>query len=261
MSIDASLETRPPSSLGAQAPRPISSSPGSPAQPSAGPRVPGRPWVVRSLIILNLAVFLLELWSGAGFLEPDDRALLRLGSLPGFSALDGQWWRMGSSMFLHAGALHLASNMVCLHQASLIEAAFGHARTLAIYLLSGLGGCLLFLIVGSHAAVVGASGAIVGLFGALATLVILRPTACPPDDRRVILRSLSLFFLLNLGAGILIPGISLAGHAGGAIVGAGVAAILILAHDRRSHAEQTAARALEILEQMISPDQSKKTEE
>jgi len=80
---------------------------------------------------------------------------------------------LGTSLFLHAGWLHLLVNLsFLLWVGRHVEAVAGHARFAALYLLGGIAGGLLQVVVepGSTAPVVGASGAIAAVFGAYAML-------------------------------------------------------------------------------------------
>ena len=78
-----------------------------------------------------------------------------------------------TSLFLHAGWLHLLVNLsFLLWVGRHVEAVAGHARFAVLYLLGGISGGLLQVAVEplSTAPVVGASGAIAGVFGAYAML-------------------------------------------------------------------------------------------
>ncbi|MBO5031890.1 MAG: rhomboid family intramembrane serine protease [Lachnospiraceae bacterium] len=91
---------------------------------------------------------------------------------------DGQYYRLLSSMFLHADIGHIVSNMIFLAGlGQMIEHAIGHAGFAVLYLLSGLGAgiCSMFysVITGELYNSVGASGAVFGLIGALFILVVV----------------------------------------------------------------------------------------
>lgn len=78
-----------------------------------------------------------------------------------------------TSMFLHAGWMHLLLNMLFLTWVGrYVEWVVGRWRFLVLYLLGGLAGGLLQVAVdtASMAPVVGASGAIAAVFGAYAVL-------------------------------------------------------------------------------------------
>lgn len=132
----------------------------------------------------------------------------------------GEYYRLLTSMFLHAGIFHLLMNMwALLVLGRNLEYALGPVRFLALYLLSGFGGSTaVYWFSDPHRPTVGASGAIFGLFAAF--FVVLRRLG---RDTSAIVPIL----VLNLVITFVVPGISVAGHIGGllsgAVVGAGLA--------------------------------------
>src|SRR5690348_3747490 len=74
-----------------------------------------------------------------------------------------------TSMFLHAGFLHIAGNMLYLWIfGNNIEDAMGHFKFAVFYLICGIAAALTMVLVdpASHTPIVGASGAISGVLGA-----------------------------------------------------------------------------------------------
>ena len=125
---------------------------------------------------------------------------------------DGQYARLITAAFLHAGLLHLGTNMITLYLVGTpLERALGPVRYLTVYLLSALGGSLLSVWLSPQFSIgVGASGAIFGLFGAL---VVLR--------RRVGVEAggLAVLIGLNLVISFTVPNISWQAHIGGLVTG------------------------------------------
>src|SRR5690606_30425031 len=91
--------------------------------------------------------------------------------------VQGQYHRLFTAMFLHAGLLHIFFNMYALYLfGSILEPLFGHLRFIIIYLLGGLTGSVLSVVLGDPnppfaqmvfaGASVGASGAVFAIFGA-----------------------------------------------------------------------------------------------
>lgn len=150
----------------------------------------------------------LHYWGGVfGLAQTND------GSLIGIAA--GEYWRLFTAMFLHFGLLHLLFNMWALWiLGQYLERALGPARFLALYLIAGLGGSVAAYVFQPGSLTAGASGAIFGLFAAL--FVVNRKLG--QDNRSVIF-----LIVINLSMGLVIPGISLAGHVGGLLTGALVA--------------------------------------
>ena len=103
-----------------------------------------------------------------------------VGSINAERIFDGkQYYRFVTSMFLHADAEHIVSNMIFLvGLGQMIEQTIGHFRFTVLYLLSGFGAGAFSItyavLTGNIYDAVGASGAIFGLIGALFILVIAR---------------------------------------------------------------------------------------
>ena len=125
------------------------------------------------LIAINVAAFAVT--SRLSHNQFDIEHLVRFGADAGIITLGGQWWRLVTSMFLHVGILHLASNMVCLvFLGRDAERALGSGVFLGGYLLSGMTGSV--VSVAAHAQVVsaGASGAVFGVAGLLVPVLAKR---------------------------------------------------------------------------------------
>ena len=134
---------------------------------------------------------------------------------------DGAYWQLLTSMFTHTDLLHIGFNMFALWLfGPQLEAVFGRARFLALYLLSGLAGSVaVYVLTGIPSQTLGASGAIFGLFAAY-LLFALKMKANVTQ------------LLVLLGINVFISfrgGISWQGHLGGFLGGAVIAAILMYA--------------------------------
>jgi membrane associated rhomboid family serine protease len=78
-------------------------------------------------------------------------------------------WTIVTYMFLHAGVMHLAFNMLALFFfGPRVEERLGSRSFLNLYVISGISGALLSLIMGPSAAVLGASAAVFGVMLAFA---------------------------------------------------------------------------------------------
>jgi membrane associated rhomboid family serine protease len=143
---------------------------------------------------------------------------------------DGDWWRLLTAGFLHAGLFHLALNMYALYfLGRMLEPALGHVRFAGLYFASLLAGSFGAVLLSPETPVVGASTAIFGLFGA--AIIMAR-------NRGIDLMASGLLPILLLNLAItFFPGsnISIGGHLGG-LAGGLVAAVAIeeLAKRRRS---------------------------
>jgi membrane associated rhomboid family serine protease len=127
---------------------------------------------------------------------------------------NGEWYRMITAGFLHFGLLHIGMNMFILWQlGNMLEPALGRARFVAIYFASLIGGSIGALILSPDSFTGGASGAVFGLMAAAAVILHRRGV----DVMRT---GIGTTLILNLVITFAVPGISIGGHLGGAMVGA-----------------------------------------
>ena len=173
------------------------------------------------LIAANLLVFGLMLSNGAGLWHAQNSIQLAWGANFGPATQDGQWWRLGSALFLHFGLIHLAMNLWALWDGGqLVERMFGHLRFIIIYLASGLCGNLLSLVIqGNEAVSGGASGAIFGVYGALLVFVWRERQQLNPGEFRWLFWGGLGFSAVSITLGLIIPGIDNSAHIGGLIAG------------------------------------------
>jgi membrane associated rhomboid family serine protease len=130
----------------------------------------------------------------------------------------GQWWRLVSAMFLHAGLIHLGLNSYVLWIfGNEIERQIGRLETLAVFLVTGLfAGATSFAFAPRFAVAVGASGAIFGLVGAFIAYNYLRRHHVMAQAR---LRGALSMLVINLIIGFSIPLIDWRAHLGGLVAG------------------------------------------
>lgn len=124
----------------------------------------------RLIVITNLAVFaaMCVVSGGKALTEPGIDMLQAWGANFGPRTLNGEWWRMFSSMFLHIGFVHIAFNMAALwNLGQSAEELFGTRRFINLYFISGFGGSCLSMLFNPGITSAGASGAIFGVYGAL----------------------------------------------------------------------------------------------
>jgi membrane associated rhomboid family serine protease len=139
--------------------------------------------------------------------------LLTEGALSRAAIADGEYWRLITAGFLHAGFFHLLFNMFSLYiLGTMLEPAIGRVRFALIYFVSLLAGSFGALLVETNptALTVGASGAIFGLMSA--AVIVMRNRGISPMES-----GLGLWIGLNLLLTFTIPNISIGGHIGGLI--------------------------------------------
>jgi membrane associated rhomboid family serine protease len=175
--------------------------------------------VTWALVAINVLLYLVELahpglandWAMLGKAEISPG-----GPLQGVS--QGQWYRLITSAFLPPpglsglGPLDIAFNMWALILVGpALERLLGHARYLTVYLVSAIGGSVVFYLIGpANVEALGASGAIFGLFGAW--FVVARRLHL--DSRWIVT-----VVVLNLVIGFVVPGIAWQAHVGGILAG------------------------------------------
>ncbi len=173
------------------------------------------------LVVVNLVVFVAMLFNGAGLWGSQNAVQLAWGANFGPATQDGEWWRLGSALFLHFGLLHVALNMFALWDVGQwVERMYGHLRFAVIYFAAGLAGNLLSLVVYAGQAVSGgASGAIFGLYGALLAYLWLARSRIQRGEFRWLFWGAIGFSLVSIVCGLLITGIDNAAHVGGLVAG------------------------------------------
>ena len=201
-------------------------------------------WVTWAMLTVNVAVFLGLFLVGVHATDPSSQDLLRFGADWAPRTRSGQWWRLLTATFLHAGLFHLLVNMYCLKVLGpLAERLLGHAGFLVTYLAAGVAGSLASNAFGDGAVSVGASGSIFGLFGVLARVhVRATPADEVPEEARRRLRNVTVQNLaLNLAIGFSIARINNWAHLGGLL--GGFLCGLPLARPPRAARPAPAARA------------------
>ncbi|WP_392543773.1 rhomboid family intramembrane serine protease [Oryzobacter telluris] len=190
-----------------------------------GAATDGRPLVTMTIIGICVAVFL------AQYASPD--LTNRIAFVPALG--EAEPWRFLTSAFAHSQSLivHIAFNMYALWvMGGYLEPLVGRARFAATYLLSALGGSVVYLLMAAPqsyeeavttgpgmwwSGAVGASGAVFGLFGAFLVL-----------QKRLGRSAAGMYVVIGINAvlGFVIPGIAWQAHLGGMLTGAACAAAI-----------------------------------
>jgi len=180
--------------------------------------VPVKGFFITPLLIdLNIIIFILMAISGVGIVMPNNESLLNWGANFRPLTLDGQWWRLLTNIFLHAGIFHLLMNMYALlYIGILLEPHLGRTRFLSAYLLSGIAASIASLWWHEYTLSVGASGAIFGMYGVF--LAMLTTSYIEKSARKALLASIGIFVGYNLLSGVK-GNIDNAAHIGGLISG------------------------------------------
>lgn len=127
----------------------------------------------------------------------------------------GQFFRIITAPFLHAGIIHLLMNMYSLYiLGNQLESFIGKAKFLFIYLVSAVAGSL-FSIIFTNSFSVGASGAIFGIMGSLLYFGYHYRLYLSGAIKSQIIP----LILINLVISFMIPNIDISAHIGGLVGG------------------------------------------
>lgn len=188
--------------------------------------------VTALLMLINIVMFFIVDLTGS---SEDPAHMLKWGAACTPLILEnGEWYRLFTSMFLHFGMAHLANNMLVLFVlGGRLERTTGKIRFLLIYLLGGIGGNVVSLLLDrnrdAYTVSAGASGAIFALTGALIYIVIRNKGNVEDLSRRQIL----VMAALSLYMGFTGTGVDNAAHVGGMICGFLVAAVVYHPHPQK----------------------------
>jgi len=176
----------------------------------APPPRPRRHWAhapaTYTLVGVNGAVFLMTLLLSGNLAGPAFEDKVSYGLLcNGYYVLNGEWWRLVTSIFVHFGWIHILTNMWCLWNLGLLgEPLLGEFGMAAAYVLTGVAGNLLSVTFnqrppGAAGGVLsaGASGAVFGLAGVLLMLLRSPLLPIPQLELKKLRRSVWYFALIN----------------------------------------------------------------
>ncbi len=175
-------------------------------------------------VVLKLALLILML------LGIDNSLVGMLVELPStWSGVLSRPWTLFTYMFMHGDVFHILFNMLCLYWVGMVFMEFNTPKQMvALYMLSGLGGALLYLVAhntlpyfaGAYSTLVGASASVLGIMvavGVRAPNYRIGMMFLGPVPMKWIVLSIVVIDLLSLG------GANTGGHVahiGGVLVGA-----------------------------------------
>lgn len=175
--------------------------------------------VTYSIIAVAVALFVV------GFASLDIRVQLFDALQSSNRAIaEGEWWRVLTAAFLHAGVAHILFNMYALYIfGPRLETQVGSVPFAMLYTASAAGGGAASYLFGPpNQIAVGASGAIFGLFGAW-IYAAWRMRTTPAG--RAMFNQLAVLLLINLALPLIVPNIDWRAHVGGLLTGGAIAAL------------------------------------
>jgi len=184
--------------------------------------IPKKDFFITPLIIdINVLLFILMVITSKKaetIMLPDNESLIAWGANFKPYTLDGQWWRLFTSIFEHIGIIHLVMNMYALLYAGIfLEPLLGKLRFTTAYIVTGLFASLASLWWHDSSVGAGASGAIFGMYGVF--LALLLTNLIEKTVRQQLLKSIGIFIVLNVVIGVSSGFVDNAAHLGGLISG------------------------------------------
>ena len=189
-------------------------------------------YVTYAIIAICAVVFVAELATGGpealqnplfGFIPSP---VIDAGVVNGFAVANGEWWRIVTSMFIHLNGIHILMNMYVLYlYGQVAEHMYGRLEFLALYLICGIGGSVLTILLDPVQSAGGASGAIFGIVGLLFAAT-RRHHAVLGREARAVVAGIGTYVVILLVFTFAVPGISWTGHLGGLAVGAALGFLL-----------------------------------
>lgn len=178
------------------------------------------PYITYIIMGICVLLYLLTSFVGGNILEQNPNILYRFGALVSANFIGSNYielFRLVSSVFLHAGLLHLICNLYSLYiLGPQLESFYGKSKFIIIYIVSGVVGNLLSMaFLQDNVVSVGASGAIFGLLGSLLYFGYHYRVYLSG----VIKSQIIPLIILNLGIGFVASGINNFAHIGGLIGG------------------------------------------
>ncbi|PLS81604.1 rhomboid family intramembrane serine protease [Candidatus Saccharibacteria bacterium] len=136
------------------------------------------PYVTWALVLANIAVFAYQIYLQSSIGPAAFASFINLFATTPTDITDGTPFELSllTSMFMHAGLLHIAGNMIYLLPfGDNVEDRLGHVRYIIFYLLCGFIATLVYVLFNPNSTIplLGASGAIAGV---LAGYLALHPT-------------------------------------------------------------------------------------
>lgn len=185
------------------------------------------PLVTSLLIVLIIAYSSWVFLCANSWMDVPVEALVKFGGNIRLLTFSGEEWRIWSSTFIHGGLLHLAMNIVCLWSfGRLLERMSGHMKFLVLYFISAIGSSIISMKFNGDVVSAGASGAIFGIFGSfmMYVLVMGKHFGLTWDSIWSHVKEGLIFVVVNFVYSLL-PGIDMAAHLGGLLVGTGAGLI------------------------------------
>lgn len=145
--------------------------------------------------------------------------LVAMGANSSFLIKNGEFFRLVTYLFIHAGYMHLIMNIIALRYfGPAVETITGWQGFLLIFLLTGISGGALSAYNGTYLAI-GASGAVLGLLGAAIVFEFFKIRGVDNFSSQSNFSTLMFILAVNLLFGFMEKGVDNSAHLGGFVAG------------------------------------------
>lgn len=169
------------------------------------------------LMALNLIVFIVNLFFGVDAISPTTQELLEVGGNRRANIVNGEYWRLLTSVFIHGGIMHLVMNLFGIFLTGMfLEEILGRKNMILYFVIAGIAGSISSILWHDNTVSIGASGAIFGFFGLLLAFNIFK--IIPKDQQGINWNILIFYGGISLLFGMF-QGIDNAAHFGGLLTG------------------------------------------
>ncbi len=173
------------------------------------------------IVALNIIYFIVIIIVNKGYFAVyDTDIMLKMGALSYDTFMQGAWYQLVTSLFIHFGISHLLNNMILLTYAGCeLESRIGSLSYGILYLVTGICGNIASLWyynnIGEVSVSAGASGAIFGVIGALLVVLLVNRSA----TQTLTPKRLFALAMITIYYGMTTLGVDNAAHIGGLISG------------------------------------------
>jgi rhomboid protease GluP len=167
-----------------------------------GGLIPHARFTTMMILLINTALFI------ADYFDP---VVNQAGQSVPAMLMQGQWWRLITAGFLHAGILHILMNSwVLFDLGAEVEALYGTSRLIVFYFVSTITGFFASSHIGIGHFSVGSSAGIFGLIGAMLAFGFTDRSSLGMQVKSLYMRWVIYGLVLSF-----IPGVDFWAHAGG----------------------------------------------
>lgn len=175
-----------------------------------------------AIVAANILVFAaMAVFTGAAAITgPSQETLLNFGADQGIRAMNGEYWRIVTNIFVHIGLLHCFMNMwIFAVMGPNVERIYGSFKFTVAYFFAGIIASLSSIYMHPHNISAGASGAVFGVFGLWFGFLVANRGMLQENFVKSNMKSAVVFLIMVLVNGFMQTGTDNAAHIGGVVAG------------------------------------------